>query len=120
MRSVSRRYDPPPHPRPYSQRAGADREFDPERCRGPVRNRPFPDRPRRPVRKPAIEASGHGPSSGHPFRTGSAMPRVFAYLRVSTIGQTTDNQLGEIATAGFAIEPRRVVAETVSGSVAAA
>lgn len=48
------------------------------------------------------------------------MPRTFAYLRVSTIGQTTDNQLQEIHAAGFAIEPRRVVAETVSGSVATA
>src|SRR3954471_24123267 len=47
------------------------------------------------------------------------MSRAFAYLRVSTPGQTTDNQLGEIAAAGFGIEPRRVVAETVSGSVAA-
>lgn len=47
------------------------------------------------------------------------MPRIFAYLRVSTAGQTTDNQLGEVQAAGFAIEPRRVVAETVSGSVAA-
>src|SRR4051812_45427916 len=48
------------------------------------------------------------------------MPRVFAYLRVSTAGQTTDNQLQEIAAAGFALEPRRVVAETVSGGVATA
>ncbi len=48
------------------------------------------------------------------------MPRTFAYVRVSTIGQTTDNQLGEIAAAGFTIEPRRVVTETVSGSVATA
>src|SRR3982751_1980474 len=48
------------------------------------------------------------------------MSRAFAYLRVSTLGQTTDNQLREIAAAGFAIEPRRVVAETVSGGVAAA
>lgn len=47
------------------------------------------------------------------------MPRTFAYLHVSTPGQTTDNQLAEITAAGFAIEPRRVVAETVSGSVAA-
>jgi putative DNA-invertase from lambdoid prophage Rac len=29
------------------------------------------------------------------------MPRTFAYLRVSTTGQTTDNQLQEIAVAGF-------------------
>src|SRR3954466_6563457 len=61
-----------------------------------------------------------GISSGQPFRTGSTMSRTFAYLRVSTPGQTTDNQLGEIAAAGFAIEPRRVVTETVSGSVATA
>ncbi|MBO0906191.1 recombinase family protein [Jiella sonneratiae] len=47
------------------------------------------------------------------------MSRSFAYLRVSTLGQTTDNQLGEIRSAGFAVAPHRVVAETVSGSVAA-
>jgi putative DNA-invertase from lambdoid prophage Rac len=46
------------------------------------------------------------------------VPRTFAYLRVSTAGQTTDNQLREIEAAGFRVEPRRVVAETVSGSVA--
>ena len=48
------------------------------------------------------------------------MPRAFACLRVSTPGQTTDNQLAEIAAAGFAVEPRRLVTETISGSVAAA
>ncbi len=48
------------------------------------------------------------------------MPRTFAYLRVSAPGQTTDNQLQEIQAAGFRIEPRRVVAETISGSVATA
>jgi putative DNA-invertase from lambdoid prophage Rac len=42
--------------------------------------------------------------------------RVFAYARVSTTGQTTENQLQEIAAAGFAVERRRVVSETVSGS----
>ncbi|MEJ7805451.1 MAG: recombinase family protein [Telluria sp.] len=47
------------------------------------------------------------------------MSRVFAYCRVSTGDQTTDNQIGEIAAAGFALEPKRVVAETISGSVAA-
>lgn len=47
------------------------------------------------------------------------MSRTFAYLRVSTPDQTTNNQLQEIRAAGFAIEPHRVVAETVSGSVAA-
>src|SRR5215211_752692 len=47
------------------------------------------------------------------------MPRTFAYLRVSTTGQTTDNQLQELAAAGFKVESRRVVTETVSGNVAA-
>jgi len=45
--------------------------------------------------------------------------RTFAYCRVSTVDQTTDNQVREIEAAGFAIEPKRIVAETVSGSVAA-
>jgi putative DNA-invertase from lambdoid prophage Rac len=44
------------------------------------------------------------------------MPRTFAYVRVSTTGQTTENQCQEIEAAGFRIEPRRIVAETVSGS----
>jgi len=47
------------------------------------------------------------------------MSRTFAYCRVSTADQTTDNQVREIKAAGFAVEPQRVVAETVSGSVAA-
>jgi len=33
------------------------------------------------------------------------MPRTFAYVRVSTIGQTTENQLQEIEAAGFHVEP---------------
>ncbi len=47
------------------------------------------------------------------------MARVFAYCRVSTIEQAHQNQLLEIRAAGFDIEPRRVFAETVSGSTAA-
>ncbi len=47
------------------------------------------------------------------------MPRVFAYVRVSTAGQTTENQLHEINAAGFTVELRRVVSETISGSTAA-
>ena len=46
------------------------------------------------------------------------MPRTFAYVRVSTTGQTTENQIQEIEAAGFKVDPRRVVAETVSGSSA--
>jgi putative DNA-invertase from lambdoid prophage Rac len=45
--------------------------------------------------------------------------RTFAYCRVSTADQTTENQVREIEAAGFAVEPKRVMAETVSGSVAA-
>ncbi|MFJ1311882.1 recombinase family protein [Agrobacterium sp. P15N1-A] len=48
------------------------------------------------------------------------MPRTFAYVRVSTTGQTTENQIQEIEAAGFHVEPRRIVTETVSGSVAIA
>lgn len=47
------------------------------------------------------------------------MPRVFAYCRVSTADQTTENQLREIAAAGFDVAPKRIVTETVSGSVPA-
>lgn len=47
------------------------------------------------------------------------MSRVFAYCRVSTAGQTTDNQISEISGAGFAVDDHRVVSETISGSVAA-
>ncbi|HEK2572442.1 TPA: recombinase family protein [Pseudomonas aeruginosa] len=44
------------------------------------------------------------------------MPRTFAYVRVSTTGQTTENQIHEIEAAGFHVEPHRIVTETVSGS----
>lgn len=47
------------------------------------------------------------------------MARTFAYCRVSTADQTTDNQVREIEAAGFKVDPKRVIAETVSGSVAA-
>jgi putative DNA-invertase from lambdoid prophage Rac len=44
---------------------------------------------------------------------------VFAYCRVSTDDQTTENQVREIQAAGFSVEPKRIVTETVSGSVPA-
>ncbi len=47
------------------------------------------------------------------------MARTFAYCRVSTAEQTTDNQLREIEAAGFSVEPKRIVTETVSGSLPA-
>ncbi|MET3229439.1 UNVERIFIED_ORG: putative DNA-invertase from lambdoid prophage Rac [Burkholderia sp. 1263] len=47
------------------------------------------------------------------------MSRTFAYARVSTADQSTENQVREIRAAGFAVDPRRTVAENISGSVAA-
>jgi len=47
------------------------------------------------------------------------MPRTFAYCRVSTSDQTTENQTREIEAAGFQVEAQRVIAETVSGSTPA-
>ena len=48
------------------------------------------------------------------------MPRTFAYARVSTTDQDPENQIREIAAAGFHIEPHRIISETVSGSMAIA
>jgi len=48
------------------------------------------------------------------------MSRTFAYARVSTIEQETENQIAEIKAAGFAVEHHRTISETVSGSVAIA
>jgi putative DNA-invertase from lambdoid prophage Rac len=48
------------------------------------------------------------------------MTRTFLYARVSTAGQTTDNQLLEVKQAGFTLQPRHIIAETISGSVQAA
>ncbi|WP_186082022.1 recombinase family protein [Burkholderia gladioli] len=47
------------------------------------------------------------------------MSRTFAYARVSTADQTTANQLREIEAAGFSVDKRRVVSESISGSVSA-
>ena len=47
------------------------------------------------------------------------MSRVFAYCRVSTVDQNTENQVFEIQTAGFNVDKRRVITENISGSVAA-
>ena len=47
------------------------------------------------------------------------MSRVFAYCRVSLAGMHTENQVQEIAQAGFQITQARTITETVSGSVAA-
>lgn len=47
------------------------------------------------------------------------MSRVFAYCRVSTLEQNTENQKREIEAAGFSIMPQRLIEEHISGSVAA-
>lgn len=48
-----------------------------------------------------------------------AMSRTFAYCRVSTTGQTTENQIQEIKAAGFDIQNQRAITETISGSTSA-
>lgn len=45
--------------------------------------------------------------------------RTFAYCRVSTTEQTTNNQIQEIRKRGYDIPDTRVVSETVSGGVQA-
>jgi putative DNA-invertase from lambdoid prophage Rac len=47
------------------------------------------------------------------------MSRNFIYARVSTADQNTENQVREIAAAGFAVDKRRIVTENISGSVTA-
>lgn len=47
------------------------------------------------------------------------MSRTFAYCRVSTNEQTTENQVMAIRKAGYDIPDNRVISETVSGGVQA-
>jgi putative DNA-invertase from lambdoid prophage Rac len=46
--------------------------------------------------------------------------RVFAYARVSTVEQLTENQREQISRAGYHIAPKRFIEEQISGSVPAA
>ena len=48
------------------------------------------------------------------------MSRLFAYCRVSTLEQTTENQVQEIEQAGYKVDIKRVYMEQISGSVPAA
>lgn len=48
------------------------------------------------------------------------MSRVFGYCRVSSPDQSIDNQRAEILGAGFAVQDRRFICESISGSTAAA
>jgi putative DNA-invertase from lambdoid prophage Rac len=47
------------------------------------------------------------------------MSRIFAYTRVSTAEQTTENQRLEIQGLPFDVDQRRIVTESISGSVPA-
>lgn len=47
------------------------------------------------------------------------MSRVFAYCRVSTLEQNTENQRQEIEAVGFSVRPQRLIEERISGSVCA-
>lgn len=47
------------------------------------------------------------------------LQRVFAYARVSTVEQLTENQREQIARAGYDIAPKRFIEEQISGSVPA-
>lgn len=59
-------------------------------------------------------------SNGMPTMNATATTtKVFAYARVSTVAQLTENQREQIAQAGYSIPPRRFIEETVSGSVSA-
>ncbi len=53
------------------------------------------------------------------FSWGFEMSRSFIYARVSTAEQNTENQIREIEAAGFAVDKRRIVTESISGSVTA-
>jgi putative DNA-invertase from lambdoid prophage Rac len=47
------------------------------------------------------------------------MSRTFLYARVSTTDQTTENQVIEVQAAGFQVDPKRIITETVSGAIPA-
>jgi putative DNA-invertase from lambdoid prophage Rac len=47
------------------------------------------------------------------------MSRTFAYCRVSTADQVSENQVQEIKAAGFHLEEHRIFAEAISGGVQA-
>lgn len=45
--------------------------------------------------------------------------RTFAYCRVSTVEQTTENQHLAIERAGYQLDPQRIISENISGGVPA-
>jgi putative DNA-invertase from lambdoid prophage Rac len=53
------------------------------------------------------------------YKKQKKMSRKFLYARVSGTEQTLANQLAEVTAAGFDVDPKHIVAETISGSVSA-
>src|SRR5690554_6646950 len=49
----------------------------------------------------------------------STLSRTFAYLRVSTTEQSTENQRIAIERAGYSLEAQRIISEEISGGVPA-
>ncbi|EFK66648.1 putative DNA-invertase from lambdoid prophage Rac [Escherichia coli MS 124-1] len=41
------------------------------------------------------------------------MSQIFAYCRISTLDQTTENQRREIESAGFKIKPQQIIEEHI-------
>jgi putative DNA-invertase from lambdoid prophage Rac len=87
----------------------------------PVHKRPYADTSgwggENYVQKPVYDVSD-SLYKEHGFWTGVHPMHTFAYLRVSTTGQTTDNQAVEIEAAGYS--PDHTYADTISGKVPAA
>ena len=91
----------------------------PMRVVQPVRKRSFADTPSTYVQNIALQDFGRDLLTDITYGQDAApVARTFAYVRVSTAGQTTENQIQEIKAAGFTVTPRRVVSETVLGSSA--
>jgi putative DNA-invertase from lambdoid prophage Rac len=89
------------------------------RVQVPVLKRAIADMPRKGVQIIALRGYGRALLMDiNSEQEGVRMSRTFAYVRVSTGGQTTENQVREIEAAGFAVAKRRIVSETVSGSSA--
>jgi putative DNA-invertase from lambdoid prophage Rac len=91
--------------------------------RNAVNNRPFYYRRESPVlggKKMLVNQLFSWHPDYHNYLPGSPMSRTFMYARVSTAEQTTENQLLEARSAGFAVLPRHTIVETISGSVPAA
>ena len=69
-----------------------------------VRNRSLSDRAVKYVHKLALYTLGHVWAYGYPFINRYIISRIFAYARVSTIEQDTQNQIAEIKAAGFTVK----------------